>query len=66
MSAPRSSPCHTLQAGEGAGGGTGAQKQDGELPLGQQVGGPYLGGNEMPSSHSLSLNTESSLSNSKS
>lgn len=32
----------------------------------QQAGVPYLGGNEMSSSYSLSLKTDSSLSNSKS
>lgn len=39
--------------------------QGGSYLLVQQVG-PYLGGNEMSSSYSLSLKTDSSLSNSKS
>lgn len=34
--------------------------------LGQQVGGPYLGGNEMPSSQSVLKHREPPLSNSKS
>lgn len=38
----------------------------GQLPAGPASGGPYLGGNEMSSSYSLSLKTDSSLSNSKS
>ena len=43
-----------------------AQTGGAQLPAGPASGAPYLGGNEMSSSYSLSLKTDSSLSNSKS
>lgn len=45
---------------------TGAHGPGGSYLLIRHAGAPYLGGNEMSSSYSLSLKTDSSLSNSKS